>query len=113
MKTYEYTYDVLEPKWLEITVEVRITYYMCEPETWDCPASEEIEWEFVGWCACDQDGNETCGEDEPPYAYSESAITRYLMSVYADDIRSEIAEERADYLLRQADWKLEQQKYDY
>jgi len=103
--TYEYSYTIEdEPKWVEVTVEVQVTSYYNEPPSWDSPGGEDIEWEFVGWWACDQDGNETCGEDEPPYSWSDRDITHYLLENYPKDAAEEAAESRAEYLMAQMEW---------
>jgi hypothetical protein len=99
---YEYTYELEDqPKWLEVTVEVFVTSYVNEPQTWDSPGYEEIEWEFVGWNACDQDGNETCGENEPPYSYPKEDITDYLLEHFPRDAKDKADEAKAEYLMEQ------------
>lgn len=105
MSTYEYTYEVLSPKWLEVTVEVKVTNYWVEPASWDSSGTEDIEWEFVGWTASDQDGHETCGSDDPPYEWSERDITRYLLEEHPANALAEAAERRAEYLQDKADWE--------
>jgi len=87
---YEYTFEVEQPRWLEVTVEVRVTKYWSDPETYDEAADGGVEWDYVGWSSCDQNGHEECGSGEPPYSVPEDKITDHLFENYPYDMEEEL-----------------------